>query len=56
MPRVILHLTCDMGDYTDMLEDRDEIPTNPEDWAESFYQSNLTIGDLTIKSVELDGD
>lgn len=48
---VILVLEYDMGDYTIELKERGEISTNPSDYEEVFYQSDVAHPDLIIKDV-----
>ena len=43
---VILTLKYDLGDYSDLKEEGVEIPTNPEDYAESFFQADVNILDM----------
>jgi len=53
--RVILTLEYDMGDYSDMEEDGQEISLDPSKWAESFYQSDVLIDAMKIVSVRVEG-
>lgn len=50
---VTLILEYDMGDYADMLEDGNSIPTNPEEWGESFFQSDVFVCDMKIVGVKI---
>lgn len=47
---VILQLEVSLGDYPE-----EDIPAgrNADDWAETLYQSDLTIQDCVIKGVHL---
>lgn len=58
MKRIVLTLEYDLGDYQDMFNDcaRDGQPVGlePEDWADSFYQSDVVIGDIKIIGVRVE--
>lgn len=47
MPKVVLTLIFDMGDYDE------PVSKKPEDWEESFYQSDANIDDMTIIGVDV---
>jgi len=51
---VVLVLEYDLGDYSEMEEERGEIPTTPGFWEESFYQGDCILGDLEIKAVRIE--
>ena len=50
---VILTLEYCMGDYSDMEEDGYDIPTNPSDYEESFYQADICHTDMEIVGVRI---
>lgn len=50
---IVLMLEYDMGDYSDMEEDGLEIPTDPKEYEDSFYQSDALIHDMKIVGTKL---
>jgi hypothetical protein len=55
MPKnVILTLEYNMGDYSDMEDDGLEIPTEPSQWFESFFQSDIDLSEMKVIGVRID--
>lgn len=42
-----------MGDYSDMEEDGLEIPTDPKEYEDSFFQSDALIHDMKIVGAKI---
>lgn len=51
--RVILQLEYDMGDYTSEFDETGSIRTDPEDWEESFQQTDVLVCDMKIVGVKI---
>ncbi len=57
---VIVTLEYDLGDYSDLevayLEEGEgrKLSTDPIDWGDSFYQSDINIQDLDIVGVRIE--
>ena len=49
MPRIILGLKYDMGEYPE--EDLPENWDDPEWWNDVFFQKDVVVGDMDIESV-----
>lgn len=51
MPRIKVVLEYDMGEY-----DLEDVPKNPQDLAETFYQGDIIISDMVIIGMKVDGE
>jgi hypothetical protein len=51
---VILILEYSVGDFSGMEEDGEEIPTDPNDWRDTFIQSDVDLSAMKVVGVRVE--